>query len=706
MNRLGSFLLNPFVIGLFVSLVIIFFLPPVFQKYVSKHIHTDYEYESQVYYRDLDNDSYSEKIWLHYDGNNSPSDKAYAAPAVQVDTCCSARKSNKVLDQFNFTKAWSLRERIFFGDLDNDGFQEMYFFGFKDDSLFLLGLDPFKRKGFFMDKYLATYHYYNKMPDLLFSSDILLCDLNNDGTKEILGSVRGAYSALPRFIYAFDFKNDTLYKSKTACMDLGIKNIKPHPEYKHIIAFSNSAPGNASRDETGDTLYSDYSSWFVLLDNQLEMIFPPIENAGFTSSVVSFLQQEKSGLYAYALFKQPKGNNLVYLRKYNLDGEKVSELEIAENNWIALRRIKSNNDYKLYLVKNKNVFYLINEKTELKKVAGLKLKNSTFFDLDCDGSEEIFNWETGQDVAYIYRNNFEDPCSVKIQDMTQTPLISTTRFRDGSSDFMIHSNDYTYYYTYRLNKLYYLKYPLYILIYLIVSLLFYILFYFQKKSIQKKYEAEKKMTELELLTIKNQMDPHFTFNVINTASYMVYNKDKKTAYRFLVNFSNLIRNVLQKSKEIAVPLHYEIEFVKNYLVLQQVRHDFKFEYQVILKGNIDQDTLVPKMIIQTFTENAIKHGLANKKSKGKLDIIISKENGNIKIIIEDNGVGREEAKNIAASQKISTGKGHDIINQIITLFNKLRKTSVTYTITDLYSGNTAAGTRVEIFIPIKQDQNE
>ena len=701
MNRLGAILLNPFFVGLVVSLIVIYFLPTNFHKYQSDFISREYEFESQVYFQDLDNDLYSEKIWFHYDGNNKPGDKAYNVPAIQIDDNCSAVKPNKVIDQFNITKQFPKNQKLFFGDFDNDDFKEIYFYGLRNDSLFLTGLDPLKRKRFFLNKFLAKFNIFNKMPDLVYGHKIFLYDLNDDGNKEIIGSINGAYSASPRFVFAVDLVHDTIYKSVTDGMYISPGSIKKHPDYKNIVVCGGYAPGNVSNVDDTSFLYHDRSSWFLLLNSTLEMIFPPVENEGFTSSVHSFLATEGEELFVYVLFKPPKGNSITSLRKYSIEGQLIDSITILHNE-VALIEINDKSGGKLYINKNRKEFYQVNKELNLKNIANVEFKNSFFTDLDNDKDEEIFNWESGHHDALIYRNDFKHPCPVIISDLGQSLSISPTNFKDNSSSFAIHTNHYTSYYSYEFNKLYYLKFPVYGLIYLSISAIFYFMFYFQKKSIKKKYEQEKKMNELELLTIKNQMDPHFTFNVINTASYMIYNKDKKTAYQFLVNFSNLIRNVLQKSKDISIKLSDEIEFVKNYLVLQQHRHDFSFEYELILKGNIDQNTPVPKMIIQTFVENAIKHGLAFRKSNGKLNISISKDTSNLIITVEDNGIGRKASKEIASNQKISTGKGHDIINQVVDLFNKLYKTEVSYTIVDLYDNKNANGTRVEVIIPIRQ----
>ncbi|MCF6170218.1 MAG: histidine kinase [Bacteroidales bacterium] len=661
-----------------------------------------YRYQSKIYFTDLDNDLYSECVCLHYSGNNSANDSIYTAPAIQIDTDCSATKLAVTTDQINLSRQWPGRQWVKFGDFNNDSAKEIYFFTWQHDSLFLNIIDPARLSKINFEVFIDKYNFHNQAPDVLVGS-FLLYDMNNDGFSEIIGSVVGAYSALPRFVFIYDIKNDVLKKSKTASISAGVKSVLQDKSGNTFLSASNYAPQNVKDSLLPYIDFTDHSSWLVVLNQSLDFVFPPIENRGFTSTVHSILQLEEGEVFVYAFFRPPRGKSPGILKKYDLSGNEIYRREFSEPEERGLAQKTENNHPVLYFYESEQkVFYKIDKQLGFSKPFKTKLERNYFFDIDFDGSDEIFNWQEGADFAYLYRPDFSKPAKVDFKNIQPGFILSPCRFKDNSANFSIYSNNFVYFYTYFENPVHYLRFPLYLGIYLLVSFVFFVVMYFQKKSLQAKFEQEKRMTELELLTIKNQMDPHFTFNVINTASYMVYNKDKKTAYRFLVNFSNLIRSVLQKSKEISVQLSDEIEFVKNYLVLQQYRYDFSFDYEVTLKGNIDQTVAVPKMIIQTFVENAIKHGLAHKKTKGQLDIIIDEGTGNIILIIQDNGIGRKASKEMIASQKISTGKGHDIINQIIQMFNKLKKTKVTYKITDLYNNeNDATGTRVKVQIPIK-----
>ncbi|MFA5972138.1 MAG: two-component regulator propeller domain-containing protein [Lentimicrobiaceae bacterium] len=215
-----------------------------------------------------------------------------------------------------------------------------------------------------------------------------------------------------------------------------------------------------------------------------------------------------------------------------------------------------------------------------------------------------------------------------------------------------------------------------ILFVLIVFLVIRRIFLNQRRKAQK----EKEFIELQLKTIKSQIDPHFAFNAINTIASFIYSEKPDVTYDYFTRFARLIRNILEDNDKISRMLSEEIEFVKNYLELQKMRFKEKFEYDIIIGDNVPPGTTVPKMIIQTYAENAVKHGLMYRKTDGKLSIQVQKENSNLLVTIEDNGVGREKASQLNPD---STHRGLKIMEQIIELYGKLYHTSINQKIEDL-----------------------
>jgi hypothetical protein len=230
-----------------------------------------------------------------------------------------------------------------------------------------------------------------------------------------------------------------------------------------------------------------------------------------------------------------------------------------------------------------------------------------------------------------------------------------------------------------------------LLLCIIISILFLII-----RSHRNKARRDKEFAELQLKTIKNQIDPHFTFNVINTVAGMVFKGDPNRTYDYFSRFAKLIRTSLENSDRLKVTLSEEIDFVKNYLELEKARFSDDLEYSFHISPDVRLDTEVPKMIIQIFAENAMKHGLRNKKDDKRLFIRIYTIDQNLVIEIEDNGIGREEA---ARMLDHSIGKGYEIILKLTKLYHQLYNKLISFNVVDLYNeDHSPAGTRVDVII--------
>ena len=203
------------------------------------------------------------------------------------------------------------------------------------------------------------------------------------------------------------------------------------------------------------------------------------------------------------------------------------------------------------------------------------------------------------------------------------------------------------------------------------------------------------------MAIKNQVDPHFTLNTLNTISSLYGKGENKEAYKYMTKLSRLMLLVLNESDQISSTLKAEVEMIKSYIELQLIRFRDIFTYTIDWDEERLGEREVPRMLIHTFTENAIKHGLRLKNKDGLLKIKITEKNKYLYIVIEDNGVGREAA---AHDKSLSSGKGVGISNSICQLYQQLRKVKVNYRINDLYrvdketNKEIAAGTKVTITV--------
>ncbi len=229
-----------------------------------------------------------------------------------------------------------------------------------------------------------------------------------------------------------------------------------------------------------------------------------------------------------------------------------------------------------------------------------------------------------------------------------------------------------------------------ILTFLIVVLL---IWKWQVRQRIRKEQQQRRLRELELTAIRSQMNPHFLFNSLNSVQNLIQQNRGREAHLYLADFAGLIRKVLHNSEKEEVSLAEELEMTKQYLNLEKLRFDFDFS--ITVDNKIDpHNTLVPSILLQPFAENAVIHGLQSKLNNRQLSIKIKQVESGIKISIEDNGIGREAAKEIA---KTKNGKGTKLIQERLNILQEKQGEKYKLEIIDLTG--TETGTLVEIIIP-------
>ena len=217
-------------------------------------------------------------------------------------------------------------------------------------------------------------------------------------------------------------------------------------------------------------------------------------------------------------------------------------------------------------------------------------------------------------------------------------------------------------------------------------------------------DTQHKMAEVEMQALRAQMNPHFIFNCLNSINRYIVKSDQATASLYLTRFAKLIRLILDNSNSKNVILANELEALKLYIEMEALRFDKKFSYSIVVDESVSADSVeVPPLIIQPYVENAIWHGLLHKETEGYLLIYVSKLSENmIKVIIEDNGIGREKANELR-SKSATTRKslGMKLTENRLSLLNKYAELTASVDIIDLKTaGETADGTKVVLKIPI------
>lgn len=245
-------------------------------------------------------------------------------------------------------------------------------------------------------------------------------------------------------------------------------------------------------------------------------------------------------------------------------------------------------------------------------------------------------------------------------------------------------------------------------VYLIVLILLVLIVFLALRRI--KYKREKKELELQFQIIKTEqqlkralMNPHFLFNSMNSIQNLIVNNENKIARTYIVKLSKLMRLVIEQSEQQSITLQEEIETIELYLEMEQLRFKDKFEFEFILKENIQKEKLnIPVLIIQPIVENSIVHGIRRLKDrKGFIKIIFTLEGNFIICNVIDNGIGLGAKKKESELERNKSSFGIKSISDRLKNIAKYNDDTEPLTLENLKNEiGEISGTSAVIRIPI------
>jgi hypothetical protein len=209
-------------------------------------------------------------------------------------------------------------------------------------------------------------------------------------------------------------------------------------------------------------------------------------------------------------------------------------------------------------------------------------------------------------------------------------------------------------------------------------------FIMNRRKIKKVKEEtrQKEIAQLQLSSIRSQLNPHFLFNALAGIQNLMNKNEIDNANKYLSKFARLTRNVLD-DKEL-ISLAQEKTLLDDYLQMEQLR--FGFKYEINHSENLDLDnTEIPSMLLQPFVENAVKHGISQKGTDGKIIITLIKQSKDLVLTVSDNGYGFD-------TEKKSNGLGLPLSENRIALLNSIYKEN-RFT---LVIQSTAKGTKISL----------
>ncbi|MNJ83178.1 Sensor histidine kinase YehU [compost metagenome] len=219
---------------------------------------------------------------------------------------------------------------------------------------------------------------------------------------------------------------------------------------------------------------------------------------------------------------------------------------------------------------------------------------------------------------------------------------------------------------------------------------------------QRNIKQLQREAEMNQTLLRSQMNPHFVFNAMSVIQSYIYENDTKNSTKFLVNFSKLMRLILENSSKEFIPLGTEIDILKKYLETQKLRFGDRFEYEVSVNEQLlREEAVIPPMITQPFIENAIEHGQLHTVEGGFIHVRFTKDEEMLHVMIEDNGVGRKGSKNnkkSAEHKSMAMKITQDRINNLSYKYKILGRMEI-----EDFDAQKETGTLVNIYLPYRTE---
>jgi len=203
---------------------------------------------------------------------------------------------------------------------------------------------------------------------------------------------------------------------------------------------------------------------------------------------------------------------------------------------------------------------------------------------------------------------------------------------------------------------------------------------------QQRRLAESKMKELQM-----QINPHFLFNTLSLVIRSVQLGEKETSITLIKAISKILRSSIE-THALSIPLDDEIELLESYIYIQKIHCKGRIAIQLdVRKSYANDDVMVPPLIIQPLVENAIKHGLEDVVSDGRVSVVIAEKPQYILVTVKDNGCGLSD-------EVLENLKSH-VATKSIGLLNVMERLQLTYHREDVMTVESSSqGTTVTLFL--------
>lgn len=699
-DRIVRIITHPLIIAIPLAIITILLFPPIFTKagfeLVSFRPADKKGKATTQYYRDLNSDGVDEEI-------------SHFRNIVNQCAIKIVQGNGLLAGQWNLNGILPAEScNLLYLDYNKNGIEEVFCLYQREDSVFMAGIDyTVDSMTVFSELFIDKIWKVNGKTD--FSSTMQTYDLDGDGAKEAIIILAAGYSRQPRRIYAYNFRTHQLIKSPSE--GFLIRNITPYQidhDGNFVLLTNITSPENIRKNTI--TPYSDYERWFVIYNKDLGFDFGPVKLGDGAGSVQSYIftNGEQEQVIIHERKQKESRHNAFYSFDYStkqltqipLPAEIPTDILIFDyhSEGQTVPAAYSATTGKVFILDPFNKLSITNE---LQIGKGLHFIKSIEI---MNGTKNGFVFKEAKQTAtklLFFSSDFRLLFHYTMpHHYSEFKMISFRAISSEKKHLVLQMDEDILELEYVHDNLYYLKRTgLYLLIYLFYALIVYFIIKSQQRLMRNYYKKEQALSELKLISIRNQMDPHFTFNAINAIAAAIYKEDKETAYNYFSIFSKLIRSTMLYSDRMTRTLDEEIDFTIKYLKIEKFRFRDKFSFTLDIEDDVNLSQEVPRMVIQTYAESAVTNGLMHRVEGGLLQIKISNSNNKLIITFEDNGVGIEECKKLNKEKAFKSVK---IMEEFLRLFNDLNNTNVTWKMQRLDKSEEYPGTLIVVEVPNKK----
>lgn len=681
-------LISPWVLGILITIPVILVIPDLFSRYKTteiliepaQHV-TDYH----IFFVDLDGNGKSQKVYSFENGSNQLSVQYF-------------KDSGGMENQVNFSFSYSDQiQKIFFGDLNKNGFAEIYGFSINNDSLFINWFEPYpNHSNFSKSDFITTIGTYEDGKVNLAIEHFEICDLDSNGVNEILMSIVTGYSKHPRRLVLYN----PVTKEKIFSPDLGINtyqlSVIDIPGNEKIRIIGGSAASFNLSDSLGNPVI-DNRPYFLAFNSRLQFAFPPVPfSSGISNKTFAFKQSGKSTNIVVFQFNLSLPHEKI-AKAYKLDAEgnfTDSTAFTCISKRFPFRVFQNSNQFIIYA--GDKVFFT---DEDFKILHDKKIGNTYEIYKNPNQTNNLPAFTANdllREKAWVYTNDFKGSVEIEFKDEIIKDFVFG--LPGGTDQFMILTDKNEHTYHFGPNKLYYLKFPLFLAVYILMVLFVKWMQKTGEKQLMEKYRLREQVRNMELKMLQSQMDPHFMFNAFTTMASLLKKGEQEEAYGAFMKFTKMVRSNFDFAHKLLRPLSEEIAAVSYYLEINKMRFKDNLSFIVEIAENVPLQTNVPKMMVQMHVENALKHGISKLSKPGRIDIKIWVENEMVNFSIADNGIGRQNA---ALLNIPSTKKGIKMLDAAYESLNLVNNLKISQKIIDLTDeNNKPLGTLIRIEVPL------